>query len=556
MLPSVLVVLLVSMAVGVALLVLGLRGRRVNDHPICRWCSFDLKGVYPESVTCPECGAGLKRDGAVRLGARRRLAGMIFVGALLAIAPTVPLGVVAFATMTGSDLNAYKPVGLLLWEAKNADAARSGKIADELVRRAMAKSLAADQYTTVIDAALALQGDTSRAWNESWGSLIERAELDGVLSAADRSRFDEQAGVLQARTRARAHAGQTVPLRVTLAEARVAPRSAITWSTRLAGVRINGSLIDVPENEASSKSSSIDRMGLASVFGAPGWGEAGFFGLYGSQLASMGSLGDGELNVEVVLPVDLPPGKHTIELELDVRAASGRGGAMAFVIGAGGMMGPAGAGGDSHRVRVTTEVEVVRPGTPVVEPITPTAELEAQLVKALEIDEVTRNDMLVTRGGRMEAAPHLEVSAAVKKLPVPVAFDVYCRADGREWLLGTIDSSEGEQGSATNRFITSSFTVMINGMTRSGARSSTDARRSVSGSAPGLGQDVRRVEVVLRPNAKAAGETVDLDRFYDGEIVIPDVPVVPGTIMPDMGSSFMRQVVPGRPVQRRGGRPL
>ena len=46
-----------SMLVGAILMILGVRGKRINDHPTCRDCRFDLSGVYPGVVTCPECGA-------------------------------------------------------------------------------------------------------------------------------------------------------------------------------------------------------------------------------------------------------------------------------------------------------------------------------------------------------------------------------------------------------------------------------------------------------------------------------------------------------------------
>src|SRR5690606_6583837 len=60
---------------GAALLSLGLRGRRVNDHPICRKCGFDLVGredldqTWGDAV-CTECGADLKGRRAIVPGQR------------------------------------------------------------------------------------------------------------------------------------------------------------------------------------------------------------------------------------------------------------------------------------------------------------------------------------------------------------------------------------------------------------------------------------------------------------------------------------------------------
>src|SRR5690349_6074803 len=48
-----------TLLLGVVLLALGLRGRRVGDHPYCRRCGFDLFGLPPAHPACPECGADL-----------------------------------------------------------------------------------------------------------------------------------------------------------------------------------------------------------------------------------------------------------------------------------------------------------------------------------------------------------------------------------------------------------------------------------------------------------------------------------------------------------------
>ncbi|MFT3683753.1 MAG: hypothetical protein QM783_02305 [Phycisphaerales bacterium] len=86
-----LLILIGILLAGVVMVVLGRRGRKLNNHPQCRWCGFDLEGVYPQTPTCPECGAGLKRQNAVRMGVRRRSIPVMVVGVLLVAVPLAPL---------------------------------------------------------------------------------------------------------------------------------------------------------------------------------------------------------------------------------------------------------------------------------------------------------------------------------------------------------------------------------------------------------------------------------------------------------------------------------
>ena len=84
-------------AVGIALLAAGLRGRRVDDHPLCRRCRFDLTGKPAESTRCSECGAPIDRPNAVRVGHRQHRPRAVAYGA------AVLLPVTAFSALTASD---------------------------------------------------------------------------------------------------------------------------------------------------------------------------------------------------------------------------------------------------------------------------------------------------------------------------------------------------------------------------------------------------------------------------------------------------------------------
>lgn len=83
----------------------------------------------------------------------------------------------------------------------------------------------------------------------------------------------------------------------------------------------------------------------------------------------------------------------------------------------------------------------------------------------------------------------------VEEPPTDLAFDVFLRAGGREWLVGQIDSDIA------------------------GPRDFPWFR----GTADGL--EDTHVDVILRPSLAAARRTVSITRIWDGEIVLEGVPV-------------------------------
>jgi hypothetical protein len=123
--------------------------------------------------------------------------GVVGLGAVLCALPVAPLATYVYAAATGSNINKYKPLGLLLWEAGRVNGPSLGAIATELEDRMIDQSLDADQIAAVVERALALQADTKRTWSEKWGSVIEWAELNGHLSEEQKKQFLRNAPVLE-----------------------------------------------------------------------------------------------------------------------------------------------------------------------------------------------------------------------------------------------------------------------------------------------------------------------------------------------------------------------
>lgn len=530
----VVILLLVAFFAGIALVWVGLRGRKLNNHPVCTWCRFDLEGVYPEVVTCPECGAGLKREKAIRIGVRKRLPALVLMGAVFAAIPVAPIAAIGYALLTGTNVDSYKPLGVLLWEAKHSDATRLDALAGEIETRMMANKLDPAQYQRVIESTLAMQKDTSRTWTEAWGDLIERAKLDGALKPEQEKRFASQAAVLEIQTRPTVHAGEVMPVRIKLKEARIGSSTAIECAVRVKNVSIDG----------QTAAWDIAEQGVDPFFGSSFFkdGSAATFSLNGSKasgprvvfMGGGGGLGSpsGELVVQV--PENVATGIRPLELELTSSASGQSQGLQGITIVNGQIKR---IGGDSSTadtpMTIASTVRVVDPTEPLARAIPADEGTEKKLAEALRPDSLTIGSSLVqslflTERGMQDTARSgaASVQFDTDGLPAPIACDVYCRAGGREWKLGELHSGtrDREGGNGFTSVFRSMASITINGKTVTRSSSSDGTEREVEGT--WKGEDEDRVDIILRPSADVAAGTLDLESYYGGEIVLKDVPVV------------------------------
>ena len=193
---------------GLALFTLGWRGQRIDDHPWCRRCRFDLFGVT-EPAACPECGSDL-RPGAssprgqrwrwrwgcrpIRIGQRRRNRVLIAAGLLLLLGSGgMGYGVVRHATAIGFNWNSLKPAWLLIAESRSSQKATVDRAFAEIDRRLTAKTLSPRVAARLIEHALNTQADPKIAWDARWGTFIELARDGSLRSDGDWTRYATQA---------------------------------------------------------------------------------------------------------------------------------------------------------------------------------------------------------------------------------------------------------------------------------------------------------------------------------------------------------------------------
>lgn len=198
---------------GVALLVLGVRGRRVDDHPLCRTCGFDLFGVrVGESgrpARCTECGVGLESPRTIRVGNRERRAGWLRWGLALALLGVVLAGAIGGVLLAGPRVQKRLPNSLLFAQLRFRTDARSNDPLEELLDRSERGGLSheEDQRLVKLAAREIVKISPSTSLNPRWNWVLEVPRLFDLLGAEERRRV-LSAGIepfVRSRTRVRSN---------------------------------------------------------------------------------------------------------------------------------------------------------------------------------------------------------------------------------------------------------------------------------------------------------------------------------------------------------------
>jgi hypothetical protein len=208
---------ILALLVGLALLALGLRGRVIDNHPLCRKCGFDLTGRSPDSTRCPECGAELSLPKAICIGHRKPRSFSLSLGCLL-------FGVAAcgiFFQFSAIQWTRYAPTWWLIHRIDSADTVARDEAVAELDLRIIAGNVSSARALDLVDRILALQADLKKTWVENWGTLVEDAHVRKQVPDDRWNRYLLQAPRLALDVRSDIRIGDPVPFMVRCEQARL-----------------------------------------------------------------------------------------------------------------------------------------------------------------------------------------------------------------------------------------------------------------------------------------------------------------------------------------------
>ncbi len=287
---------------AVAVLLAALRGRRTDDHPLCRRCGYDLTGRpdgAADDARCPECGADLAPPRAVRVGHRVRRRGIVAVGVLLLLLGGVGTGVTAWPRVRAFDPLPHEP----LWWLRHGmagPAADRDVVFAEVARRA--PWLTAGQLAPFVDRALSIQARPALSDVPAY-HLVESARAAGKLPDDRWATYARQAYTLALTARPTVVAGD--PLRTDF------PVTAVRLDDRWFMVTIDCTSLSVDGRPvplpSTARKRPYDRLSKIAVPGRIGATATGFDGpILPAVLTDRLSLGTHTVGATVRLSLSEP----------------------------------------------------------------------------------------------------------------------------------------------------------------------------------------------------------------------------------------------------------
>ncbi|WP_432798045.1 hypothetical protein [Poriferisphaera sp. WC338] len=169
---------------GFVLVWLGRRGARIDRHPVCGGCGYDLLMMGMDRERCPECGRCLRGWRGIKFGNRRQKGWMVYWGLMLLLPGVCVLGLEISVWLSDRPLVTMTPSKVLIYEMVYSEHAEDhDEIVDELINRGVGGALSVDELEELLDEMLR----RDRSW------LLEREPrfTEVLLRSHDAGLMDE-----------------------------------------------------------------------------------------------------------------------------------------------------------------------------------------------------------------------------------------------------------------------------------------------------------------------------------------------------------------------------
>lgn len=210
----------ILIVLGTALWRWGWRGRRIDGCELCAACNFDLSGSlraaaegHIAKAACPECGANIRRAGAVIRARRERRPVAMWAGVAVALFGWTLVGWLVRLQAAGPNAVMMQPYWVLRSSAQRGDSTDAKSAQGELIRRITAGELSKGKVRDLAEISLSRQSQLDKPWG-AWGDVFEAADSVGAVTASQRQAFLEGMLAFQLRARPKIASGDPLPFDV------------------------------------------------------------------------------------------------------------------------------------------------------------------------------------------------------------------------------------------------------------------------------------------------------------------------------------------------------
>lgn len=239
------IVAVVGVLTGLVMVWRARGARRIDDHPICGRCRFDLVDLAEGGTRCPECGGSLEARNAVRYGNRRLSTRLLLAGSIVALA-SLGLGG-GYAWNRGRTLTAqqWMPEWMLVRAIRRGNTPAIIPELDELRNRLKDRTLSREASTAAARRLLEIQQDPNAGWSPIMGDYLDEAWSVGRLSAEDRATYILNGLAMQVWARPIARRGSRLPVRIDVWQSRLGTHTGgFDLDYRMVGGAVGGVPID------------------------------------------------------------------------------------------------------------------------------------------------------------------------------------------------------------------------------------------------------------------------------------------------------------------------
>ena len=265
--PVVLFGAVVGFAVGMMFLILGRFGKRIDHHPICKHCRFDLIGSIEQSEKCPECGRDIRNPRAVLDGHRRPNRILILISIILLIGSIGGFALEIVPMSRSMDWIRIKPTSWLIADIHGNQPVQQSASANELARRIRTGSIGDDTTRELVTPALGKQADRSIPWSVGWGNILDEAIAKELLTAEERRVYLEHAVslVLDARYEADEDEKTFLVIGFSTGSLRIGSGARYSLSAVVTNVVVDGKELQVADTATSGE--VVGQEAQMSIFG-------------------------------------------------------------------------------------------------------------------------------------------------------------------------------------------------------------------------------------------------------------------------------------------------